>query len=220
MEPLAATVHGRFCQALRDLSSFTVHADVLVDAVHEDGSVVQRARRVDLAARRPAAFRAITEGDDLALESYFDGKALTLRFPRENTTATLPAAMDLDNLLDVLARDHGLEAPLGDLLRQDACAGMRPLAAYHVGMSRVEGVACHHLYYQGEDVDWQIWVEDSAASLPRKLLIVEKDLPGKPRYMAVFSRWKRTRLADGLFSPPPAGGWREEPSIFARKAAP
>jgi hypothetical protein len=51
-----------------------------------------------------------------------------------------------------------------------------------------------------DDIDWQIWIEDSQTPLPRKLVITSKWLAGAPQFTALMSYWKTSaRLPQDLF---------------------
>jgi hypothetical protein len=71
----------------------------------------------------------------------------------------------------------------------------------YLGLADVDGVSCHHLVFRQSDVDWQIWIEDTAWHLPRKFLITYKNLQGWPQYTARFSEWnRRIPLPEAIFA--------------------
>jgi hypothetical protein len=71
----------------------------------------------------------------------------------------------------------------------------------------VLGVPCEHLAFSLGTVDWQIWIEQGARPVPRKIVITYKDEEGTPEYAAILSNWDfQTALPDALFQfEPPAG---------------
>ena len=71
---------------------------------------------------------------------------------------------------------------------------------HYIGLHLVCGVQCHHLLYVQDDIDWQIWIENSPTPLPRKIVITSKWLAGGPQFVARISYWKTSaNLADDLF---------------------
>jgi hypothetical protein len=77
--------------------------------------------------------------------------------------------------------------------------------AYYIGQSLVGGVTCNHLAFRGPDMDWQLWIEDGANPVPRRFVIIDRAVPGMPRYVAVLSDWNATPSFDAAtftFEPP------------------
>ena len=70
-----------------------------------------------------------------------------------------------------------------------------------VGPASVVGVACDHLAFQNEEVDWQIWIEQGKVPLVRKYVITSKKMPQSPQFMVVISKWDTApKLSDATFS--------------------
>ena len=73
---------------------------------------------------------------------------------------------------------------------------------FYIGLRNVEGTRCHHLAYVTENVHFQIWIEDGAQFVPRKLVVTYRNEPEAPQYTAIFSDWDfAPRLAKYLFVP-------------------
>ncbi|MHC1712878.1 MAG: DUF2092 domain-containing protein [Solidesulfovibrio sp.] len=186
----AKLIFDKTCKALTNLKTYSFKANVTLDKVYQDGSKIQVGRAMDVHVQRPGFFKIVTSGDDLQAISVFDGKLFSLALPERKIYGQIEAAMDTDALMDMLAKRHGLESPLGDLLSNTPCSQMDAQAGYYIGKAKIDGVLCDHLFFQGKDVDWQIWVEDSPTSLPRKLIITEKKQASAPQFTAVLSSWK------------------------------
>jgi hypothetical protein len=58
-----------------------------------------------------------------------------------------------------------------------------------VGQAVIEGVVCDHLAFRAPDVDWQIWIQQGAQPLPRRILITTLDLPNAPQFAVTVTRW-------------------------------
>jgi hypothetical protein len=98
--------------------------------------------------------------------------------------------------------------PVADLLFSNPHESLsgRAQAGVFVGEHSVNGVACDHLAFRGEAVDWQIWI-DKGTSLPRKVVISYKLMPGEPQYIAMLDKWNLspTFAADLFKFTAPAG---------------
>lgn len=208
----SAQLLERACAALTDMKSFSVRAFVTLDRVYQDGSKIQSGRDMELTVERPAAFRVVTVGDDLQAVSVFDGKTFSAALNDIKVFGQIPAAMDTDQLMDMLAAKYSLDSPLGDLLSNRPCQNMKPLSGFYVGQSRIEGAACEHLFFKGKDVDWQLWV-DEGSKLPRKIVITEKNMPMAPQFTAVLRDWKPLAQGASFAFIPPEGFTRDDAVI-------
>ena len=214
----AAQLLAQGCKTLTALSAYSFQATVTLDKVYQDGSKIQNNRSMAVTVQRPSAFRIVTDGDDFQAISVFDGKTFSLALPDQKIYAQISAALDTDGLMDLLATKYGIESPLGDLLSNEPCTKMTTTAGYYVGKSKVDGVVCDHLFFQGKDVDWQLWIEDGPVKLPRKIIITEKKLKMCPQFTAVLSDWKTGENAKGNFSfDVPEGFTRDDNVILGVK---
>lgn len=215
----AAQILDKACKALGALKSYAFRADLAVDKVYQDGSKIQAGRVMDVSVLRPGAFKVVTVGDDFQATSVFDGKTFSLSLPDKKVYGQIAAAMDTDALMDMLAATYGIESPLGDLLSNDTCSKLKGISGYYVGKSKVRGTVCEHLFFQGKDVDWQIWIEDGQAALPRKIVITEKKLRSSPQFTAVLSGWKTGEPSlDAFGFKPPADYTRDDAVITGAKS--
>ena len=73
--------------------------------------------------------------------------------------------------------------------------------ALYVGEGLVRGVKCHHLAFDKDDIQWQIWIDAGEKPLIRKLLINQKKLPAEPQWTAYLTDWNFSpQLSDNLFA--------------------
>jgi hypothetical protein len=123
-------------------------------------------------------------------------------------------------------QDFGLQVALADLLCSNAYELMtRHIThALYVGRHMIRGVPCHHLAFDQDNMQWQIWIEAGEKPLPRKLLITQKKLLGSPQWTAYLTDWNLTpQLADSRFTfTPPSGSHQIEflPPAKIAKAKP
>ena len=60
----------------------------------------------------------------------------------------------------------------------------------YLGLQPVAGVACHHLAFVQDDIDWQVWVAADDRPIIHKLLITYKREDQAPQFVATIAKWK------------------------------
>jgi hypothetical protein len=155
------------------------------------GMKLQFAESVDMHVRRPDRFRATARGDLRTQNLYYDGKTITLLDPDLKYYGQIEAPSTIHPAFDYALDSFGIEAPLADFIPHNVGARLEDLVefGFYVGLTSVNGVECHHLAFVEDEVDWQIWIENSVTPLPRKIIITSKMVAGAPQFTAVLSDW-------------------------------
>ncbi len=209
IDPQADELMRRMCDYLAQAQTFSVTAEVWQDVQLDSGQQVQAGRTVDLQVRRPNRFHAEVHSTRHSRGLYYDGTSITLLDRVHNLYGTVPAPATLDDALDVASERFGITLPLEDIIVSDPYqSGMgKVTSGILLGPVTVLGVACEHLAFSLGTVDWQLWIEQGARPVPRKIVITYKDEEGTPEYAAILSNWDfQTTLPDNLFTfEPPAG---------------
>jgi hypothetical protein len=193
---------------LNNLGQFTFSAENAEDQLLSSGQQLQFAHTVHVTVRRPNRFRADIHGDIYHQQLFFDGKTVTLLDKNHNYYGTLKAPPTIESALDFALESFGLRAPLADFIhRKNTVVDLPPSikSGYYVGLHDVRGVPCHHLAFRQDDVDWQIWIENSDTPVPRKIIISQKHVTGAPQFSALLSDWTLApQLPDRefIFEPP------------------
>jgi hypothetical protein len=148
------------------------------------------------------------------MTGWYDGKALTVYCKTNNTYGTVPAPPTLGAALDMARNKYGVEAPASDLVYEDPYAVLTENAktGKYLGVEDVGGIPAHHLAFQQDDVDWQLWVQDGPKPLPVRYVITTKTMPTQPEFTANLTAWdtQATPAADAFDAKPPAGAKRVE----------
>ncbi len=204
-----AVIDPRADQILRQMSDylaksphFTFEAEVAMDEVLPSGQKLQHQAATRIALSRPDGLYVEQSGPLGSRTFWYDGKRVTLFDPQTGFYADAPAPATVGAMLAGLFAQLGFVPPLSDLLVDDPYSTVRANVdiGIYVGRSEIDGVAVQHLAFVQETVDWQIWVEDGAAWVPRKLLINYKIRPGEPQYSATLKNWDfATPVAPALF---------------------
>ena len=202
IEPKAVEVLKQMCDYLKNLQQFSVQAEITEDVLLTSGQRIQYGRSVEASVRRPDRMRAESVGDTDDRLLVYDGKTITLLDRTKNFYTTIPAPPELDAALEHATQAFNLRAPLADLISTKSYEYLTEgaLSGFYVGLSKVQGVPCHHLAFRQKDIDWQIWVEDGPTPLPRKFLITDKKAQGL-QFTAVFTKWNTSpQFQEGLFT--------------------
>jgi hypothetical protein len=192
----------QMCDYLKNLQQFSVQAEITEDVLLTSGQRIQSGRNVEASVRRPDRLRAESVGDTDDRLLVYDGKTITLMDKTKNFYTTIAAPPDIDAALEHAVQAFNLRAPLADLIYTKAYENLTAgvVSGFYVGLSKVQGVPCHHLAFRQKDIDWQIWVEDGPTPLPRKFLITDKKAQGL-QFTAVFTKWNTSpQFQEGLFT--------------------
>jgi len=209
IDPQADELMRRMGDYLAQAQFFSVNAEVWQDVQLPSGQRVQAGRTIDLQVRRPNRFHAEVRSTRRNRGLYYDGTSITLLNRVQNFYGSIPAPASLDEALDAASERFGITLPLEDLIVSDPYQNAmgKVTSGILLGPVTVLGVPCEHLAFSLGTVDWQIWIEDGARPVPRKIVITYKDEEGSPEYTAILSNWDfETKLPDFLFNfEPPAG---------------
>ncbi len=192
---------------MNTLQQFTFHIESGNDTLLKSGQKLQLSRTLDIFVQRPDRLRANIKSDDRDQELYYNGKTITLFGKKINCYANMDAPSNIEAAMDHASQSCRLETPgveliyknSFDILTQDVESG------FYAGLSTVLGVECHHLAFRGEDIDWQIWIENSKTPRPRKFIVTNKWVTGAPQFIAFLAKWNESpQLADSqfIFKPP------------------
>jgi hypothetical protein len=208
ISPEAKTLLRASTDYVAGLKQFSIDTRNTLEVVLVSGQKIQFDHGVKVAVERPNKLRAQRTGDLVDQDFYYDGKSLTLHNPSEKVFATVPVPGTLEEALDHARTKLDIVAPASDfiyknaydLLMQDVTDG------FVVGKALIEGVRCDHLAFRSPHADWQIWIQEGAKPLPRKIVITTRDIVNAPQFAVVMTKWDvAPRLSDRLFSfKPPA----------------
>jgi hypothetical protein len=157
--------------------------------------------------QRPNKLRAERTGDLVAQVFVYDGKSLTLYDTTAGSYAQIPVPATLEGMLDYARTNLDLITPAADLVYKDAYNILMDgvTEGIVVGEAVIEGVRCNHLAFRSPQVDWQIWIQQGAQPLPRKIVITTLDLPNAPQFSVTMTKWNLTPTFDAqtfTFTPP------------------
>jgi hypothetical protein len=206
VEPSAIAALQRMGAFLRAQQTMEVTSEMSTDDVLDSGQKVEYGGTVTLKVRRPNRMAVEVTSDRKNERIYYDGTTFTVFQPTAGYYASFPAPGTLRELVDVLEQRYGVDLPLADLFRlgtnESQIAAIK--GARLVGTSTVKGAACSHYAFQQADIDWEIWIQDGAQPLPRKLVITTTTEKSQPQHNQVMT-WNLTpsfQAQTFTFTPP------------------
>jgi hypothetical protein len=194
---------------LASQKQFSAETRNSLEIVLKSGQKIQFNHQARLSMQRPNKLRAERSGDLVNQVFVYDGKSLTLHNPQDKVFAQVAAPATLEEMLDFARTQLDIVAPAGDLLYKNAYEILMDgvTDGFVVGKAVIEGVRCDHLAFRAPHVDTQIWVQEGAQPLPRKMVITTRDLVNAPQFAVTVTKWnlKPSFGAQTFSFTPPAG---------------
>ena len=194
---------------LASQQQFSVDTRNTLEVVLKSGQKIEFNHTARQSVRRPNKLRAERTGDLVNQVFIYDGKSLTLHNPRDKAYAQVAAPDTLEGMLDFARTKLDIVAPAGDMIYKNAYEILMDgvTDGFVVGKAVIEGVRCDHLAFRAPHVDWQVWIQEGAQPLPRKLVITTRDLDNAPQFAVTVTQWnlKPAFGAQTFAFSPPAG---------------
>lgn len=197
---------------LASQKQFSAETRNTLEIVLTSGQKIEFNHLARMSAQRPNKLRAERTGDLVNQVFVYDGKSLTLHNPQEKVYAQVAAPDTLEAMLEFARTKFDIVAPAGDLLNKNAYAILMDgvTDGFVVGKAVIEGVRCDHLAFRAPHVDLQVWIQEGAQPLPRRLVITTRDLPNAPQFAVTVTKWNlKPNFGPQTFAfTPPAGAKR------------
>lgn len=187
---------------LTSLNRFRLKAATVMDVVQESGQKLQFGSTVEVTVKRPNRLFGLRTFDNGKIHRFwYNGATATIYNEKENVYGKISVPDTIDGMLDYLEEVIKDPRPLADLLYSDLSPlSDLPVSGAYVGESYLEGMACDHLAFRGESVDWQVWVDRGEKPFIQKVVITYKELPGGPQFIAHLEKWNiQPEITNSLF---------------------
>jgi hypothetical protein len=151
----------KMCEFLKSQQQFSYKAEVADDEVYYGGKKLQYEIDLETFVRRPDLLRVNAEGDLIDKQFFFDGKTITLYDKDHNVYGVLEVPPNIESALAKASKNFGVRVALTDLASPDLweLLNKRIKTSLYVGQSKIRGVLCHHLSFDGDKVQLQVWIE-------------------------------------------------------------
>jgi hypothetical protein len=222
VEPRADELVRKMSALLASAKAFALEAEEVYDEVPEDLPRIQLTSRRHVALRRPDHLAGTTAGDAINRSVWYDGKTISVLDDAQNVYVRMDVPPTIDGAMDTALERTGMVIPLADFLYSDVYDRLMGSVerGVYLGIHDVAGIPCHHLSFEQETIDWQLWIDAGPQPLPRKLVIAYKDEDDVPQYQVTMRKWNlAAELPEEMFQfQPPASARKVElPVIFARE---
>ena len=215
----------RMGQTLR-ADDFSFQARTIRVYAGPDGEPLHIFHTMKVTVHRPNELLVDVAGDDGSHKLLFDGKTAVIYSASDNKYASIPVpAGTVEGMLKEVVGRLGVDFPLADFLSE------APNKAFLTGVTSgrlvntvtIDGAPYDHLFFsQPPGIELELWLSKNEQSLPRRLIVTYRSLPGVPSFIAEFSDWNfniHPSDADFAFQPP-AGATQVELKPVAAAAAP
>ena len=209
IDPAAQRLLKASTDFLAGQNQFYLETRNSLEVVLYSGQKIEFNHTAKQSIQRPNRLRAERTGDLVEETFVYDGKSLTLFSPTDKAYATVAAPGTLEGMLDFARTSLDIVAPAGDLVYKNAYDILMDgvMSAFVVGKGVIEGVRCDHVAFRAPQVDWQIWIQEGAQPLPRKIVITTRDVFNAPHFSVTVTKWDlQPRFNDQTFAfAPPSG---------------
>jgi hypothetical protein len=191
MDPKAIEVLDAMSAYLGKAKTLTFTANTSFDDLRT-GLKTKVFRTSKIYVKRPTGTYATEITDDLSgRKIWFDGTKLTQYFTHTNKYQELAFKGTNDAAMDELVDKYDARFVLGDLLYTDSSKNFKEylLSSEYMGLKLVDGTATHHLSFESEAADFQIWVQVGSTPLPLRYEITHVDIPSEPEFLSRFTNW-------------------------------
>jgi hypothetical protein len=198
----------RMGQTLR-ANDFSFQARTIRVYTDPSGQPLHIFHTVKVTMHRPNELLAEVTGDDGSSKLVFDGKNAIVYSATQNKYASIPVPEGtIEGMLKEAVGRLGIDFPLADFLSE------APNKAFLTGVTSgrvvdtvtIDGAPYDHLFFaQPPGIELELWVSKDEKSLPRRLIVTYRSVPGEPNFIALFSDWNfdiHPTDADFAFQPP------------------
>ncbi len=207
ISPEASAALARMGQALQS-KEFSFEARTIRVYADQAGQLLHIFHTLKVTVRRPDRLLVDRTGDDGPGKLVYDGKTVIVYMANGNKYASIPVPDTIAGMMKVAMGRLGVDFPLADFLTEAPSKAVLSgvTAGRVVNTVMIDGVPYLHLFFsQPPQIDLELWLEKNGQSLPRRLIVTYRSLPGQPDFIAEFSNWDfaiHPTDADFVFHPP------------------
>jgi hypothetical protein len=188
-------------------NDFSFRARTIRPYANQNGVLLHTEHDFKVTVHRPDRMLIDGDGDDGPRKLFYDGKSVVLSLDGGSHYATLPVPNTITMMMHVVMGRFGLDFPLADFLTEapDKAFLSGVTSGREINKVTIDGVPCVHLVFaQPPGIELELWLE-ADRGVPRRLIVIDNDSPGKPNFVAEMSDWDfsvHPTDADFAFAPP------------------
>ena len=174
----------------------------------QSGELLHISHTLNVTVRRPDRLLVDRNGDDGPGKIVYDGKTVVIYMANANKYVSIPVPNTIEGMMKEAMGRLGMDFPLADFLTDAPAKAFLSgvISGRVVDTVMIDGVPCLHMFFsQPPGIYLELWVEKNDQSLPRRLIVTYRSLPGQPDFVAEFSNWNladHPTDADFVFRPP------------------
>jgi hypothetical protein len=175
-----------------EAKEFSFQARTIRVNANQNGELLHIAHVFKVTVRRPDRLLVDGTGDDGPRKLIYDGKTAMLALDDGKKYASIPVPDNIDGMMQVVVGHFDVDFPLADFLTSapDRAFLTGVTAGRQINMVTIDGVPCRHLVFsQPPGIELELWLENNDQSLPRRLIVTYRSLPGEPNFVAEMSDW-------------------------------
>lgn len=204
----ASAALQRMGQTLR-APQFSFEAQTIRAYAGPHGEPLHIFHSLEVTVRRPNRMLVVRNGDDGPGKLVYDGKNLFIYRADGNEYAEIPVPGTIEGMMKEAMGRLGVDFPLADFLTDapDKAFLSGVTSGEVVNTVTIDGTPCLHMFFtQPPGIELELWLEKNEQSLPRRLIITYRSLPGEPSFIATIGKWDMSvhpSDAEFTFQPPP-----------------
>ena len=186
VDPEAVAALRRMSDYLSALKGFELTANSSLDVITVHDQRLQMDGVIQYKVKRPG-IRVDYNSDKKNRQFFYDGTTFTIYSPTLKFYASAPAPATNQEFMKAVYDKFGISLPLEDLFRwsDGDDSDIKALTSgFSVGTATIDGVHTDHWAFRQGDYDWEVWIEQGARPLPRKLVIIDRTDPARPTHIA------------------------------------
>lgn len=180
----------------------TLEITVTTERASEAGQKIQLSSRQVTYVQRPDKLAVEINTDKSATRIVYDGSGVSVVETPRNLYGTIAVQGTLESVLDTLAREYGMAVPANDLICRGRYERIKEKIkfAQELGRATIDGRSYSHSVFSNDDVDFQTWIESREHPMPRRVLIIYKNQPGRPRCTLDITRCETGPIPASVFT--------------------
>jgi hypothetical protein len=200
----------RMGQTLRGAEQFSFQARTIREYADANGQPLHIFHTLKVVVHRPNRMLADVSGDDGTSKLVFDGKTAIIYSATQKKYASVPVP---EGTIEAMMKEAmgrlGVDFPLADFLTEapDKAFLTDVTSGRVIDTVMIDGSPYLHLFFtQPPGIELELWPAKDNQSLPRRLVVTYRDLPGQPNFIAEFADWNldiHPSDAEFTFQPPP-----------------
>lgn len=202
VDPAAVKALAQMSAFLQSLSTFALATDTSLEVVTNDDQKIQLVGTASYKVRKPDAFVIDVVSSSWNRRYIYAGGQFTVYAPELGYYATVPTQTTIQATVADVAARFGISIPLDDLFRWSSPGAREETldSAFLVGAEVLDGVTTNHYAFREGHIDWQVWIQQGAQPLPRRVVIIDRRDKTSPAYIANLAWTLNPPLTDADFA--------------------